>query len=305
MTPAERERLFRLARARIVREHTGLMRGTRDDLVRLLRESERAIIALIAAQPTEYERWLLPQLQREVRRTLLEEFGEQAGARISSAAGQAWELGADLVDAPLEAAGVRIAAVVPQISTTQLRAMRAFMVDRVRDIGTVSANKITAELGLVLIGARSPSEAIGAVKQILGASSRDRATTIVRTELGRAFSHAAQERMTAAAERVPGLKKRWRRSAKLHPRLHHALADGQVREVHEPFVLKKLGGDVKLMYPLDPKAPASETINCGCRSEPFIEDWDTVQRVTLRDVGSPQDDSVSVGDLLDRPRAAA
>jgi hypothetical protein len=43
--------------------------------------------------------------------------------------------------------------------------MRAFMVDRIKDIGLDGANKIIAELGLVVIGARSPSEAIGAVRR--------------------------------------------------------------------------------------------------------------------------------------------
>lgn len=49
----------------------------------------------------------------------------------------------------------------------------------------------------------------------------------MRTELGRAFSAAAQERMEAASKIVPGLKKQWRRSGKLHPRIHHDLADGR------------------------------------------------------------------------------
>jgi hypothetical protein len=278
MTPSERDRAFARARNRIVRGQTSLMRGTRDDLVSLLREAQRAIVEILAGQPTEYERWSLPRLSTEIRRELAE-FGEKGGARISSAAGRAWELGENLVDAPLEAGGVRVAAFAPAIDTRSLSAMRAFMIDRIKDIGIDAANKITAELGLVVIGARSPSDAVGAVTRILGETSRARATVIVRTELGRAFSLAAQERMSAAAERLPGLKKQWRRSGKLHPRLHHDLADGQIRDVDEPFVLKPFGKPpVELMYPRDPSAPPSETVNCGCTALPFVEHWDVASQ---------------------------
>lgn len=98
---------------------------------------------------------------------------------------------------------------------------------------------------------------------------RGRAIAIMRTEMGRAFSVAAQERMTLAREHVPGLRKQWRRSGKVHSRIAHDLADGQVRDVDKPFKV----GTVSMHYPRDPKAPASETINCGCVSLPFMEDW--------------------------------
>ncbi len=138
MTPSERARAFAQARSRIVRGQTGLMRGTRADLVRLLKEAERAIAATLATQPSEFERWSLPQLRVEVRRAM-DEFGENGAARASSAIGRAWEYGEQLVDAPIEAGGVRVAGVLPRISTTQLSAMRAFMVDRIKDIGTEAA----------------------------------------------------------------------------------------------------------------------------------------------------------------------
>lgn len=304
MTPSERERAFARIRNHVVRGQVGLMRATRDELARLLREAQRAIAEQLAGQPSEYERWSLPQLSNEIRRALAE-FAERGSARASTAAGRAWALGEDLVDAPIEAAGVRVGAMLPRLDTRQLQAMRTFLVDRVKDIGTDAANKITAELGLVVIGARTPSEAIGAVRTILGETSRARATTIVRTELGRAFSHAAQERMSAAAERLPGLRKQWRRSGKLYPRLHHDLADGQVVEVNKPFVLRPLGkAAVKLMYPRDPTAPAGETVNCGCVAIPMMEHW-TVS-TPGRKPGSPllEDDGETLGDVLARRTAS-
>jgi hypothetical protein len=300
MTPAQRNRAFVAARGRIVRAQTTHLSGTRDELARLLKEALGAIAAQLAAQPSDYERWSLPQLGAEVRRAL-NEFGERGAARASTAIGRAWQLGEDLVDAPLEAGGVRVAAVLPRIDTRALQAMRAFTVDRIRDIGLEAANKITAELGLVVIGARAPSDAIGAVSEILGAQSRERATTIVRTELGSAFSHATQLRMEGAAELLPGLQKQWRRSGKRHPRLHHDLADGQVVDVDKPFILKPLGrSPVELMYPRDPKAPVGERVNCGCQSIPFMAHWNVKHRG--RTPGSPllEDDGDTLADVLAR-----
>lgn len=298
MTPSERRRLFQQAVNRVIRERTGLFRATRADLAALLNAAAGAVRGILAAAPTDYERWSLPQLQREIR-LALDQLGDQGAARISTAAGRAWELGDDLVERPLETAGVRIQASA-RIDVRQLSAMRAFMVDRIKDIAVQAANRITAELGLVVIGARSPSDAIGAVTKILGESSRARATTIVRTELGRAFSAAAQDRMAAASRIVPGLKKQWRRSGKLHPRLHHDLADGRVVDVDQPFVLKPFGREaVELMFPRDPKAPASETINCGCVAIPFMESWE-VSAPGRKPGSALLDDSESVRDVLAR-----
>jgi hypothetical protein len=276
MTPSERQRLFNRARGRIARQQVGLMAGTRDYLAVLLEEADTAVATLLASQPSDYQRWSLPQLRAEIRQAMAE-LADKGGARISSAAGDGWELGEALVDEPIDTAfpGARLSMSLPRIDTTQLGAMRTFMVDRIKDVAAEASGKIGAELGLVAIGARSPSEAISAVTQILGESSRKRATTIVRTELGRVFSSATQLRLKAASARLPGLKKQWRRSGKLHPRLHHDLADGQIQDVDKPFVLKPLGKPVvELMYPRDPAAPAGETINCGCMSIPFMESWE-------------------------------
>lgn len=309
MTPSERERLFARTRGQVARAQVGLMSGTRDELAALLKETQAAIAQIIASQPSAYQQWSLPQLRNQVGQAL-REFADQGGAEISSAAGRAWQLGEDMIDEPLDAAypAARVASALPAIDTVQLTAMRAFMVDRIRDVGAEAANSITAELGLVVIGARSQSEAIGTVTQILGESSRARATTIVRTELGRAFSQATQLRMAEASRLVPGLKKQWRRSGKVHPRLHHDLADGQVRNVDEPFVLKPLGrAPVELMFPRDPQAPASETINCGCMAIPIIDSWkdQNILAHPGRTPGSPllEDDGDTLADVLARQQS--
>ncbi len=88
------------------------------------------------------------------------------------------------------------------------------------------------------------------------------------------YAVAAHERLLQAKESVPGLKKLWRRSGKIHSRLHHDAADGQIQDVDKPFVIHAKTGPVKMMHPHDPKAPAGEVINCGCISLPHMASWD-------------------------------
>lgn len=307
MTPAERDRAVAAAVRRMLRDQERLVRGTEAELVRLLKAAQQAIGAILADQPTDYERWSLPQLGAEIRRALAE-LGERGAAAGSSAIGAAWENGVGLVDAPLAAGGMRVAAVLPRIDVRQLQAMRAFVVDRIKDLSLDAANKITAEVGLVIIGARSSSDAIDAVKRILGESSRTRAATIVRDNLGRAYSYATQKRMEAATELLPGLQKQWRRSGKLRPRLHHDLADGQIRDVDKPFVLRPLGKPiVEIMHPREPSAPIEESINCGCTAIPFMKHWKVAH--PGRTPGSPlldNDGDETLAEILARqPRVPA
>ena len=268
MTPAEREKVFRRARLDVLKLRTQILRGTAGEITQLLKVALADIQVLLATQPTDYERWYLPQLKRGIELTM-DTFERGAVSSVGSGMTQGWSAGQRLVDAPIEAGGVRIAAVLPGIDTRQLTAMRSFMVDRIGDISKTVASRIGGQLGLVTIGAQSPSDAIGAIADMID-GGRTRAMTIVRTEVGRAFSVAADERMSQAAEILPGMKKQWRRSGKIHSRFHHDSIDGQIVAQDEPFTL---GNGVKIMFPRDPAAPAAETINCGCESLPYMEEW--------------------------------
>lgn len=279
---AGEKKAFDRARAQVVRGRTALLIDTRNEIQRLLREALVKIQTILAAQPTDYQQWALPRLAQEIRQQLAL-FDAGAGGVMSEAAARAWQLGQDLVDKPLAAvaaaqgaavSATQVHAALGTINTRQLVAMRAFMTDRIKDIALTAANKINAELGLVVIGVQSPGQAITAVRRILGEESRARAATIVRTELSRAYAVASFERLQQAAKRVPGLQKQWRKSGKAHPRPHHDVIDGQVRDVALPFTVKPFGrAAVELMYPHDPKAPAGEVINCGCLMIPFKANW--------------------------------
>jgi hypothetical protein len=122
-----------------------------------------------------------------------------------------------------------------------------------------------------MMGAQSAGDTVANVRNLFKKQGRSRALTIVRTELGRAYSVASHQRKTQAAEYLPGLKKQWRRSGKVHSRVAHDTIDGQIRDVDQPFTL---GNGKQLMFPRDPQADVAETINCGCDELPYMESWD-------------------------------
>jgi hypothetical protein len=274
VTPLERQRAFDREQRKRLRAQIELLRNTQGEIERLMGQAIERVQAVLAAAPSDYQRWQLPQLEAEIQRSLAT-FRAQAGTAVTAAQQQAWDAGRDLVDKPLEAAGVHVAGIAPLLTHTQLSALKSFLTDRIRDVTAEAVNRINSQLGLVTIGAQTPFEATKAVAATLGDQSLQRATTIVRTELGRAFSVASQARLEQAAK-VVKMDKVWRRSGKPHQRPGHAMADGQRVAHDEPFeIIAKTGEIVRMMFPRDPKAPPEETINCGCVSIPKVRGWET------------------------------
>lgn len=273
MKPSERRRAFEGARRAALRRRTAIQRDTASEIIRLLKLARDRIREILAGQPTDYQRWSLPPLQRAIEARLAE-FERAAANAAGQGAAAAAQAGIELVDAPLRAGGLSIVGVTGGIDARQLEAMRQFLTDRLKGLTARAIDRINSELGMVILGVQSPAEAIGKIARLLGDESRSRAITIVRTEIGRAFSAAAHARMQAAAERVPGLQRMWRRSGKIHSRPEHDAIDGEVRGVDEPFrVVDRHGEVIELMYPRDPKAPPAQTINCGCEALPYMRSW--------------------------------
>ncbi len=281
MTPEEQDQAFK-ARVKLeAAERATIQKDTFGEISRLLNVASESIQKKLKSQPSEYAAWYLPQLKKQIETTLLQ-FGEEAGQAASAGQGKAWEAGQALIDKPLEAANIEIGALLPKLDTGQLLGMQTFLTGKLREVALDTINRANQQLALTMIGTQGVAEAMTNIQAALGGASRRRAQTIVRTELGRAYSTASQLRSEQAAERVPGLKKQWRRSGKIHSRRSHDLTDGQIRPVDRPFILgtgavapdmEAAMGPTRIMYPHDPAAPARETINCGCISLPYMDAW--------------------------------
>lgn len=247
-----------------IRERTRIITDTEAEVAAMLREALARIQVILAGQPSDSARWQMSALEAEIRR-VLEELGAQAGTLAAVGHTTAAAAGAAMVEGAMARAGAAI--VVPHISTRQLMAMRAFTTSKIAGVTLGAVDRINTQLGLTLIGGQTPFEAAQQITKILGEETVDRAVRIVRTELGRAYSTASQEAMAVAALRVPKLKKKWVKSGKTFPRLHHQAIHGQTQDWDKPY---RLGNGRTMMYPHDPAAPASETINCGCMSVPVV-----------------------------------
>lgn len=261
----------------VIEERDRYLIESADSLAKLLKTADGRLVALLADQPSAADQWLLPQLQAQVQQ-IMTEFSDGAAADLGGRAGQAWELGQMAIDAPIAASGIALGGVAPLVDVRQLTAMRAFMTDRIRDVGAQAISRINTQLGLTVLGAQSTSETISAVKDVLGEESRLRALTITRTELSGVYSLAAYERLLQQAKDIPGLQKQWRSSGKTHPRATHLAADGQLRDVTKPFDI----GGVEMRYPHDRQAPAAEIINCGCTMLPWHADWGSAMQTPGR-----------------------
>lgn len=253
---------------------TRLINATDAEIASLLKQAAERIVTLLAQQPTDYQAWYLPRLYQQIAQAL-SRIATDAGQAASAGQRSVWNAGAKMVDDAVAHAPAIVRAVVPVIDDGQLRAMSSFLTEKISGITLEAANDINTQLGLVVMGGQTPFEAIKQVQQILGEQTLRRAKTIVHTELARAYSTATFLRLRAQAKVVPGLKKQWISSGKLHPREAHAMMNGQERDIDQPF---DIPGGGQIMYPHDPSAPASETINCGCVMVPVVPGWkSTVQ----------------------------
>ena len=82
--------------------------------------------------------------------------------------------------------------------------MQSFLTHEMANVSATLANRVNSELGLAIIGTRSVGETTGRVAALLKTGGRSRSLTVIRTELGRAYSVAGQQRMEQAAEVLPG-----------------------------------------------------------------------------------------------------
>lgn len=272
MTPEQRA--FEAAAKEHLAERARLLLGSDQRTVALLRAALAQITQQLTAQPADWKLWQLTRLRDQLE-SVLTAVGDQAGLAVSLTLSDAWQRGERLVDLTLAAAGQNVQARMgPLLDARVLTAMRTFSVDRMKDVTAQAAGKIAQQLGFVTIGGITPFEAIKAVEGILGGDAAKRATTIVHTEVARAFAVAGNERLAQADPLVPGLGKQWRRSGKIHSRWNHDLMDGQVVGATQAFKVPSQNGGFDMMQcPHDPTAPVAQVINCGCISLPWMKGW--------------------------------
>lgn len=269
MTDDERSKRFAAERERRLRAGVRMQRDTAAEVRAQLEVAAEIIREVLGGAPSDYRRWQVTELQREVQGALAA-IVAPATQNVTGGLVASWQAGMALIDAPLAAAGVELTGSLVALDTRTLIAMGEFTAGRIKDITVQLANTINSEIAQAAIGTQTPFQAAEKVEALLAEGGTRRANLVVRDSLGRAYSVAADQRQQQAAAELPGMQKQWRRSGKKHSRYEHDAIDGQVRDVDKPF---DLPNGVQLMFPRDPAGPLAETINCGCTSLPFMAHW--------------------------------
>jgi hypothetical protein len=267
-TDTERDKAFERARDLELKRIAELNADTLKEVKGILDTAEDQINTILMDTPSEFTEFHFTSIRQSITAEM-RELGEALGQATSARAVTAFTLGQELIDNPILAGGVNIAALLPEIDPRSLLAIRTFLIHKMGETTLKTAGAIRENFGLVIGGVRSRSEAVTVTQKLLQVN-RSKANTVTNTEIGRAYSVATHERQMMASAYLPGLMKQWRRSMKEHERPAHTIADGQLVAVEKKFVIN----GARLDHPRDPKGPAKETINCGCISLPKMEGWE-------------------------------
>lgn len=237
-----------------------IRRALIQEILRQLKIAQAAIEAALEGITSADAARRLTRQRAEIAR-VLNVFRSAVDAEMLTSASSVWSGGIESIADQL---GLALA---PRIDPRALLQIEKFMTGKIADISRVTLDKINTALTQQLLGVRSLSETVTEIQNILGGVPRQRAMTIAYTEIGRAYSAAQYQAMLKQSLILPGLRKDWIKSGKLHPRPGHVLAAQQEPIlVEEHFVLVDLrtGETEQALYPRDPNLSAFNSINCGC-----------------------------------------
>ena len=258
---------------RILREKDAGIKTGVASMQALLKELQKQVLSEIgSASLTTWDTFHLQQQLEAINRHMVS-FEAQAIKEAGSLLDESWAGGVELVDSPLRVAGEIWTGF--GMSTSSLDVIKDFTFHKISGLSDAAWDKVRSELTLGILGGKTPQEVATAIGKNLKdpgifRSVNLRAEAITRTEMGRTFSMASQQRMEQAAEHVEGLEKQWlHRGHPKIPRPSHLGSHGQHVPVKSPFLI----GGVPIMHPRDPGAGIEENIHCGCDSVPWKEEW--------------------------------
>ena len=291
--------LYAKALNEITKRYGRLDHQTVRRLIELLQETRKSIALQLLQSPTDFEIFRLSQLRDNID-IIVKRFQIQFGDSLTKALVDAHSLGTSGVVDPLNAIGLNVGT-FNTIPTAQLNVVLDFSAELVQNIGDDLRKTINTQLRLSTLAQQTPFQAMKNVTDALGVKSRDgvwgrrtrpevvrgvaaRAETVVRTEMTRIFNLAQSSQQQQAAQTVPELRKRWvatgdGRTRDSHLRAHRRYNRNPI-PVDETFIV----GGAKLMFPGDPRGPASETINCRCTTVMVHPDVGVI--------GTPLDDRI-------------
>lgn len=242
-------------------------------VVRLLAELRRQVATELVSIPAESYAALNMRMTLRSIEGHLSTWQSDAGREVTASLRTMWDNGTAFMPTVANQAGVYSG--IGHISSNLLDTLTEFTTTKLGNVASDLQSRINAEIHLGILGQKTPGQIADA---ILGAglegttftTAQQRATTIVQTEMGRAFSMATELGINQAAETLPEMEKMWVHAG--HPkqaRLSHVAAHGQHVKADEKFLI----GSIAMKYPRDPAGGAAHSIHCGCDLVPYMADW--------------------------------
>jgi hypothetical protein len=260
--------------AELIAQTKDLAPAARSRVLEMLDSARREIMSRLAdVDPASFSHAQLTELKRSID-AAMDKFRTDATSFLDSAEAHAARLGAQGVTEPLVSAGIEAVA-VGHVNPTTLSIAQGYTADLITNLSRQASHDINSALQRAFLGGQSWDQIVQQVGRGLGATGRvsifdkigDRAATIAENEILRVHGISGQARMEEMVGRHPDLQKKWKHiPVARFPRFSHLIADGQVKNVTEPFVVE---GE-ELMYPRDPNGSPENTINCHCLSVPYF-----------------------------------
>ena len=221
--------------------------------------------------------------------------GMEEGVEAARALTGAWTKSVD-IDALSEFTSAQIGGMAPPlvgVSRHNIEALKQAAGEKIHTFSDEIKAKAATHARAAALGLVSPSEAAAEIAKFIGQDRRRvmvrtpprrgggqfssrrvgaayRGEVIARTEIGRAFTAAAQAHQEEITELIPNMRKQWIAVIDGKARPSHAAMIGKkaIKHVKEPY---RVGGS-RMMYPLDMSAPSHEVVNCRCISVPLAPD---------------------------------
>lgn len=266
---SRREQQFVASFTRFLRQVNGRENREARRLVTIVKTLGRDITArLRVIDPAQFDARALQSLQLSVGEAA-SEFARQFDSNLDAGIRDAFALGEESTVTGLARINLRVA--LPSVDPALLESLLAFKGSLVVGAANDFAAAINGEISRGVVGGLRPDQVIrnlrlrvfGPARTIDGHVGRlprpiFRAINTARTEIGRAYSAARQQRIVQLAKEIPGVQKEWVTVIDGRERGSHTAADGQVVLWNRSFLV----GGVRLAFPRDPAGPASEVINC-------------------------------------------
>ena len=221
--------------------------------------------------PERFRTFFLRELQQSVDQKI-DVLNERLNQEILPKIKGALETGRLSIQEPMAVLGVNVPLI--HLSQNLVDVVQGFTADLITRISNETKARVRADIASsilrgdsILDAARRIGRSLNAPATTFGAVS-NRAETIARTEVLRAYSISQAASLRQIADYVPNLKKQWLATLDDRVRPTHRQANGQIRDWDEPFA----GDGEDLMYPRDPGGSPENTINCRCMSVPVLSE---------------------------------